>query len=223
MQFIILKEMKFFKILLLSVFSSFLLFSCKDEEKQALLVEKMEKKNRESFDQINKAWLLNIPNASLEVSSVLNQWKDWKNFEQEIKQKPKSSISAFKQKVLNLVSKSDSLHLSVPQRFNEPQVRSRIVALQTKILALDTYFSLDIVPHDKVENLIKAINKEMTAFYMQCEEIVVKSRIPTEIGEPKIISVSDTTRNAKAINFDDLEQKEIIEKDKKPDLKKTYN
>ncbi|WP_143055609.1 hypothetical protein [Flavobacterium terrigena] len=183
----------------------------------------MEKKNRESFDQINKAWLLNIPNASVEVSSVLNQWKEWQSFEQEIKQKPKSSISAFKQKVLNLVSKSDSLHLSVPSRFNKPQVRSRIVALQTKILALDTYFSLDIVPHEKVEDLIKAINKEMTAFYMQCEEIVVKSRIPTEIGEPRIISVSDTTRNAKAINFDDLEQKEILEKDKKTVLKKPNN
>lgn len=215
--------MNFFKILILSVFSSLLFFSCKNEENQALLIEKMEKKNRESFDQINKAWLLNIPNASVEVSSVLNQWKDWKNFEQEIKQKPKSSISAFKQKVLNLVSKSDSLHLNVPPRFNQPQVRSRIVALQTKILALDTYFSLDIVPHDKVEDLIKAINKEMTAFYMQCEEIIVKSRIPTEIGEPRIISISDTTRNARPINLDDLEQKEIIEKNKKPDLKKPYN
>ncbi|CAM4319796.1 hypothetical protein FLTE109939_05215 [Flavobacterium terrigena] len=215
--------MNFFKILILSVFSGFLFFSCKDNEEQLLLVQKMEKKNRESFDQINKAWLLNIPNASVEVSSVLNQWKEWQSFEQEIKQKPKSSISAFKQKVLNLVSKSDSLHLSVPSRFNKPQVRSRIVALQTKILALDTYFSLDIVPHEKVEDLIKAINKEMTAFYMQCEEIVVKSRIPTEIGEPRIISVSDTTRNAKAINFDDLEQKEILEKDKKTVLKKPNN
>lgn len=223
MQFIILKEMNFFKILILSVFSSFLFFSCKDENEQQLLVEKMEKKNRESFEQINKAWLLNIPNASVEVSSVLNQWNEFQSFEQEIKQKPKSSISAFKQKVLNLVSKSDSLHLSVPPRFNQPQVRSRIVALQTKILALDTYFSLDIVPHEKVEDLIKAINKEMNAFYMQCEEIIVKSRIPTEIGEPKIISVSDTTRNAKAINFDELEQKEILEKNKKPDLKKPYN
>ena len=215
--------MKFFKILILSVFSSLLFFSCKDENEQLLLVEKMEKKNRESFEQINKAWLLNIPNASVEVSSVLNQWKEFQSFEQEIKQKPKSSISAFKQKVLNLVSKSDSLHLNVPARFNQPQVRSRIVALQTKILALDTYFSLDIVPHEKVQDLIAAINKEMTAFYMQCEEIVVKNRIPTEIGEPAIISVSDTTRNAKAINFDDLEQKEILEKNKKPDLKKTYN
>lgn len=215
--------MKFFKILILPVFSCLLFFSCKDESKQLLLVEKMEKKNRESFEQINKAWLLSIPNASMEVSSVLNQWKEWQSFEQEIKQKPKSTISAFKQKVLNLVSKSDSLHLNVPARFNEPQVRSRIVALQTKVLALDTYFSLDIVPQDKVQNLIAAINKEMNAFYSQCEEIIVKNRIPTEIGEPKIISVSDTTRNAKAINFDDLEQKEIIERNKKLELKKIYN
>ena len=215
--------MNFFKTLILSVFSILLFFSCKDENEQVLLIEKMEKKNKESFEQINKVWLLNIPNASVEVSSVLNQWKEWQSFEQEIKQKPKSTVSAFKQKVLNLVSKSDSLHLNVPPRFNVPQVRSRIVALQTKILALDTYFSLDIVPHEKVQDLITAINKEMTAFYMQCEEIIVKSRIPTEIGEPKIISISDTTRNAKAINFDDLEQKEILNKDKKTDFKKTYN
>ena len=67
-------------------------------------------------------------------------------------------------------------------------------------------------PHDKVQNLIAAINKELNAFYMQCEEIVIKNRIPTEIGEPKIISISDTTRNAKVINFDDLEQKEIQKK-----------
>lgn len=206
--------MNFFKILTLSVFCSFLFFSCKDENEQQLLIEKMEKKRLESFNQIDKAWVLNVPTSSPEVNMVLNSWKDWQSFEQEIKQKPKSTISAFKLKVLNLVSKSDSLHLNVPPRFNLPQVRSRIVALQTKILALDTYFSLDIVPEDKVQNLIAAINKEIIAFHMQCEEIIVKSNIPTEIGEPKIISISDTTRNAKAINFDELEQKEILDKDK---------
>ena len=63
-----------------------------------------------------------------------------------------------------MVSKSDSLHLTVPGRFNQPQVRSRIVALQTKILALDTYFSLDIVPHEKAKDLIAAINKEINCF-----------------------------------------------------------
>lgn len=190
-------------------------FSCKDEDEQKLLIEKMEKRNRESFEQINQAWIINVPNASPEVTAVLSNWKDWQSFAQEIKQKPKTSISAFKLKVQNLVSKSDSLHLTVPGRFNQPQVRSRIVALQTKILALETYFSLDVVPHEKAKDLIAAINKEINAFYMQCEEIVVKSRIPTEIGEPAIVSIKDTTRNAKSINFDELEKKEILDKDKK--------
>lgn len=207
--------MRFFKIIVVSIFSSILLFSCKDEDQQKLLIEKMEKKNRESFEQINKAWILNIPPSSPEVSAALSNWKDWQSFAQEIKQKPKTSISAFKLKVKNLVSKSDSLHLTVPGRFNQPQVRSRIVAMQTKILALETYFSLDVVPHEKAKDLITAINKEIKAFYMQCEEIVVKSKIPTEIGEPDIIRIKDTTRNAKAVNFDELEQKEILEKDKK--------
>ena len=211
MQFTIIKRMNFFKLLILSVFSSILFFSCKQNDEQVLLVEKMKKKNRASFEQINKAWQLNIPITSPEVRGVLNQWQEWKNFEEELQQKPKSSINAFKHKVLNLVAKSSILHENVPPRFNIPQVRSRIVALQTKILALDTYFSLDVVPHEKVQNLIAAINKELNAFYMQCEEIIIKNSIPTEIGEPKIISISDTTRNAKAINFDELEQKEILQ------------
>ena len=204
--------MNFFKLLFVSVFCSVIFFSCNKNEEQALIVEKMEKKSRASFEQINKAWQLNIPITSPEVRGVLNQWQEWKNFEEELQQKPKSSINAFKHKVLNLVAKSTSLHENVPPRFNIPQVRSRIVALQTKILALDTYFSLDVVPHEKVQNLIAAINKELNAFYMQCEEIIIKNSIPTEIGEPKIISISDTTLNAKAINFDDLEQKEIQKK-----------
>jgi hypothetical protein len=201
--------MNLLKLLIVSIFCNVIFFSCKNNEEQVLLVEKMEKKNRESFEQINKAWQLNIPATSPEVRGVLNQWQEWKNFEEELQQKPKLSINAFKHKVLNLVAKSTSLHENVPPRFNIPQVRSRIVALQTKILALDTYFSLDVVPHKKVQNLIAAINKELHAFYIQCEEVIIKNRIPTEIGEPKIISISDTTRNAKAINFDDLQQKEI--------------
>ena len=162
--------MNFFKLIILSVFSSILFFSCKQNDEQVLLVEKMEKKNRESFELINKAWQLNIPITSPEVRGVLNHWQDWKNFEVELQQKPKSSISAFKHKVLNLVAKSSALHTNVPVKFNVPQVRSRIVALQTKILALDTYFSLDVVPHEKVQNLIAKNENECPSAQMHCDE-----------------------------------------------------
>ena len=52
-----------------------------------------------------------------------------------------------------------------------------------------------------------AINKEISAFYAQCEEIVIKKSIPLELGEKEMISALDTTRNAKNVNFDELEQK----------------
>lgn len=168
-----------------------------------------------AFEKINKSWNIIIPAQSPEVQLEISKWKEWQSFEQDLKQKPKASISAFKLKVESLAKKSDSLHLSVPYQFNKPQVRSRIIAMQTKIQALDTYFSLDIVPQDKVEPLIREINKELIAFYNQCNEIVIKNRIPFEVGEKEMISALDTTRNAKTMDFDELEKIEVQEKDKK--------
>ena len=189
------------------------MFSCKEEKQDQLIVE-MEKKNAMAFEKISKAWVINIPPQSPEVQMEISKWKEWQSFEQEVKQKPKATISAFKLKVQNLAKKSDSLHLSVPPLFNVPQVRSRLVAMQTKIEALDTYFSLDVLPKEKVQTLILAINKEINAFYAQCEEVVIKNNIPLEIGEKEMISALDTTRNAKNVDFDELEKQEVkIKKD----------
>lgn len=197
----------------LFVLAVFVFFACKQENNQRLMVE-MEQKNALVFEQINKAWTLAIPLATPTVQTEFAKWAEWQRFEQEVKQKPRATISAFKLKVQNLAKKSDSLHLSVPPLFNVPQVRSRIVAMQTKIEALDTYFSLDVLPKEKVQTLILAINKEINAFYAQCEEVVIKNNIPLEIGEKEMISALDTTRNAKNVDFDELEKQEVkIKKD----------
>lgn len=195
----------------LFVLATLLFLACKQEDEKQLLVE-MEQKNALVFAQVNKAWTLTIPVATPTVQMELNKWKEWQSFEQELKQKPQASISAFKLKVQNLAKKSDSLHLSVPALLNKPQVRSRLVAMQTKIQALDTYFSLDVLPKEKVETLILAINKEIVAFYAQCEEIVIKNNIPLELGEKEMINALDTTRNAKNVNFDELEKQEVKKK-----------
>lgn len=187
----------------------FVFFACKQDVNQQQLMIEMEQKNALTFQQVNKAWTLAIPSASPNVQMELNKWKEWQSFEQELKQKPKATISAFKLKVQNLAKKSDSLHLSVPPLFNVPQVRSRLVVMQTKIEALDTYFSLDVLPKEKVQTLILAINKEINAFYAQCEEVVIKNNIPLEIGEKEMISALDTTRNAKNVDFDELEKQEV--------------
>lgn len=203
--------MKAFQITLM-VFSLFLSFiSCKEDEKEKFIVE-MEKKNALAFEKINNAWKIAIPPVSQEVNVEISKWKQWNAFEQDLKQKPKASVSAFKLKVESLVKKSDSLDLTVPTQFNKPQIRSRIIAMKTKIQALDTYFSLDIIPQDKVDVLIKDLNKELIAFYSQCQELVLKSKIPFEVGEKEMISALDTTRNAKNMNFDELEKLELQDK-----------
>jgi len=199
------------KILGLSFALFFTLLSCKEEDNDKLMVE-MEKKNALAFEKINKSWNIIIPAQSPEVQSEISKWKEWQSFEQDLKQKPKASISAFKLKVEALQKKSDSLHLFVPAKFNEPQVRSRIIAMQTKLQALDTYFSLDIVPQDKVERLIKELNQEIIAFYSQCEELIIKNKIPVEDGEKQLINALDTTRHAKNMDFDELERKQIQDK-----------
>jgi hypothetical protein len=172
----------------------------------------MEKKNALAFEKINNAWKISIPPVSQEVHAQISKWKQWNTFEQDLKQKPKATISAFKLKVESLVKKSDSLDLTVPTQFNKPQIRSRIIAIKTKIQALETYFSLDIIPQDKVDLLIKDLNKELNAFYSQCQELVLKSKIPFEVGEKEMISALDTTRNAKNMDFDELEKLELQDK-----------
>lgn len=181
--------------------------SCQKDKEDKLLIEN-EKKTKLVVDQLSKVWSFHFPGVSQEVKNEINSWKEWQSFEQELKSKPQTSISAFKVKVSALVKKSDSLHLGLPQKFNQPQVRSRIVAMQTKIQWLETWFELDVIPHDKVVNLVKDINTEIVAFYTQCEELVVKSKIPKEIGEEEMLRALDTSRNAKHINIDDLELEE---------------
>ena len=203
-----------FKNLVLIFSFSLFLFSCKKEETDVLVVQKMEQKNKLAFNDINQAWNIVVPSSSPEVQSYLAKWKKWQNFVADLKQKPKTSISAFKIKVTKLANQADSLYLEVPTRFNKPQVKSRLMALHTKLQSLDTYFSLDVVPIEKIRPIILDINKELNAFYMQCEELIIKEKIPTEIGEKEMIKALDTTRNAKKMDFD-TQEKEELEKEKK--------
>ena len=200
---------KNFNVLIFFVLT--LLVSCQNENQDKLIIEK-ERKQNITVNNLSKIWDFQFPIVSQEVESEVGKWKDWNSFKQELKNKPQTSISAFKVKVVALAKKVDSLHLGIPSKFNQPQVRSRIVAMQTKIQSLETWFELDVIPQQKVVNIVKDINTEIKAFYSQCEEIVVKSKIPKEIGETEMLKALDTARNAKNINIDELEFKETQNK-----------
>lgn len=113
-----------------------LLLSCSDRGNQSENSAKAEQKNAEVFKTISEKWVFNFPNSNPQIQNALKNWNDWDQFKKELEQKPKTSLRAFQLKIENVAQKSDSLSLSVPEQFNNPQVRSRLVTLSTKINSL---------------------------------------------------------------------------------------
>jgi hypothetical protein len=184
------------KQLLYFILASVLLVSCNDFDEQAKEAEKLAQKNELVFQNISKKWNFNFPQAQPEIEKVLLSWNEWQQFQKEMQQKPKTSLLAFQMKVKNVSGKADTLVVTVPEKYNSPQVRSRLITLNTKIKSLDTFIHLQDIPEKRVIQLIEEINTEINGVYKQWNEIVIKAAIPKEIGEDEMIRALDTTRNA---------------------------
>lgn len=167
-------------------------------------IERAKQHNDSIFKEISKNWNFTFPKGSPEVENTLNDWNHWHQFQNELEQKPKTSMLAFKNKIENVSKKADSLSVTVPERFNNPQVRSRLITLNTQLNSLDTYMHLNNnIPKAKVIALIKSVNEEIRGVYNQMEEVLIKERIPMEIGEEAMIRALDTTRLANSKSFEE--------------------
>lgn len=196
-----------------------LFISCADDSNRNANSVKEQQKNAEVFLAISKKWSFTFPTTRPEIQTALNDWNDWVQFKKELEQKPKTTLLAFQMKIENVAQKSDSLNLNVPEKFNNPQVRSRLVTLTTKINSLDTFLHLQVIPQKKVFTLIDEINSEIRGVYIQMEEIIIKQAIPKEIGEDDMIRALDTSRMANSKAFEEsvtksntLKEKESIPK-----------
>lgn len=185
--------MKFHSLVLLTV--SLLLFSCQDENKIRLIEQQKEAKKKEViFNNINKAWVFNIRPLDPTVQGKINNWMEWRSFLTEINQKPKSTIGAFQKKAKVLSKKAAELKMNIPYEFNKPQIISRISVIETKIKSMSLFINLNQVQDAKVVKSIPEINEEIVSLQLQLEEIVRRSQIPREAGEPDRIRVLDTAR-----------------------------
>lgn len=198
---------------LVPIFFLFIGFtSCNDFSEQNEESIKINQKRDAVFKSISKKWLFVFPeNTNSEIKETISNWNEWQQFKRELEEKPKTSLLAFQMKVKNVSKKSDSLSLTVPENFNIPQVRSRLVTLNTKIKSLNTYIHLGEIPEKRILTLITEINEEIKGVYTQWDEVVTKKAIPKEIGEDDMIRALDTTRLANK-KFQD----EIIENENKP-------
>jgi len=184
---------------LLVFFLSFfmLLCSCQEDAQQHLDAQKIVQKNEAVFKNISKMWQFQFPSARPEITATLNNWNAWRQFEIELLQKPKSTLSAFQLKTKNIATKADALTSSIPLEYNKPQVMSRLAALNTKLKSLELFLNLSVIPEQKVAQLIPEINEEIKGLYNQWDEILIKKAIPKEIGEALMLQALDTARNAR--------------------------
>jgi hypothetical protein len=184
--------------LLVSFLSFFMLLcSCQEDAQHHLDAQKIAQKNEAVFKNISKMWQFQFPSARPEITATLNSWNAWRQFEIELLQKPKSTLSAFQLKTKNIASKADALIASIPEEYNKPQVLSRFAALNTKLKSLELYLNLRVIPEQKVAQLIPEINEEIKGLYNQWDEILIKKAIPKEIGEALMLQALDTARNAR--------------------------
>jgi len=206
------------KQLLYFILASVLLASCNDFDEQTKEAEKLAQKNELVFQNISKKWNFNFPQAQPEIEKVLLSWNEWQQFQKEMQQKPKTSLLAFQVKIKNVSGKADTLVVTVPEKYNSPQVRSRLITMNTKIKSLDTFIHLQDIPEKRVIQLIEEINTEINGVYKQWNEIVIKTAIPKEIGEDEMIRALDTTRNANSRLMEEKMEKENQESAPKVNL-----
>lgn len=173
----------------------FVLNSCQDEnEKRRAENEKEAKKKEKIFNNINKAWVF-IDEPINEVSEKnVREWNEWRDFLKEIGEKPRKTIGAFQKKSTAISKKAMALNTNIPPQFNQPQIKSRISILITKVKMMDLFIHLNQIPDEKVTFLIGEINKEMVSLERQFDKIVEKSKIPKEQGEEDFLRMLDTTR-----------------------------
>lgn len=183
------------KTLLLLAFS-LLLFSCSKEER-TIDSTKAIKHNEAVFKEISQSWKFDTRAVHPKVQSQIKGWHQWRMFNEELQQKPKSSLNAFRLKAKNLSVKAEALNVGIPQSFSKPAVKSRIATLNTKVKALEMYITLEYIPVKKVIALIQEISSELNSIQNQMNEIIVKSEIRKEEGEEFMLQALDTTRHAR--------------------------
>ncbi|WP_163399839.1 hypothetical protein [Flavobacterium fluviatile] len=173
----------------------FMLNSCQNENERRLAENKKEAKKKEIiFNNINKEWsFIDEPINEISEKNVTD-WKEWREFLKELGGKPRKTIGAFQKKSAAIAKKAIALNNNIPVQFNQPQIRSRISILITKVKMMDLFIHLHKIPDDKVAFLIGEINKELVSLQRQMDKIVEKSKIPQEEGESDFLRMLDTAR-----------------------------
>ena len=171
------------------------ILSCQDDTAKRDADNARELKKQELvFKNLSDSWHFDTQARTAADKELLAVWDQWRIFLNELEQKPKSSVTAFRQKAKTLSTRVIQLQGTVPEAYDKPEVRSRVTALITKINSLNLYMNLTDIPEKKVLKNIKAVNEELESLSLQVQETKQKAAIPLEQGEADMLKMLDTSR-----------------------------
>lgn len=186
-------NMKYLRVIFCFLF--LLLSSCKEDNQQRNAEnKKAAQKNEVIYQEISKKWDFYATPINSTSEQSVKIWTEFRQFLDELGQKPSKTLGAFQKKAAELSKKVQQLPNNIPFQFQQPQIKSRISTLITKVRLLDLFIHLDTIPTKKVIALINEINIELVSLQRQMDKITEKSKIPTEEGESDMLRMLDTTR-----------------------------
>jgi hypothetical protein len=186
-------DMKYLVVLFCSLLLLFT--SCKDDAQQRDVENKKAIQKKEViYKNISKSWDFYATPINTTSEQSVSSWTEFRQFLGELGQKPRKTMDAFQKKAAELSKKVLLLNNNIPFQFQQPQIKSRIGTLITKVRLLDLFIHLDNIPDKKVILLIGEINAELVSLQRQMDKITEKSKIPVEEGESDMLRMLDTTR-----------------------------
>ena len=194
-------NMKYLVVIFCSLF--LLMTSCKDDSQQRDAENKKATQKKEViYKNISKSWDFYATPINTTSEQSVASWTEFRQFLDELGQKPRKTIGAFQKKATELSKKVLLLNNNIPYQFQKPQIKSRIGTLITKVRLLDLFIHLDNIPDKKVIVLVGEINAELVSLQRQMDKITEKSKIPVEEGESDMLKMLDTTRAIPSTTID---------------------
>ncbi|MHC5201009.1 hypothetical protein [Myroides sp. LJL119] len=180
------------------LFVCLVLGSCEDQDKiQQELKQKALQHNDSIFNFLQANWNFKIEQNNSELNQILQEWKIWEEFSQELAIKPVTSIGAYQNKIKILDNKLQSLtYLKYPEPLNSPDIKARITTLLSSIKDLNMFLHLNPVDIKNLDSAISKVDKDLSVLMDQMQKNLSRPSIKEYLSDQDLQNLFDTVRRA---------------------------